>query len=436
MKEELKDYIQELHKKYGDIEVRCEGTQHLPVDTIMDFQGDLKKLSEKNLKRLAKSIFVHGFISPFFIFDNGGDNSLLDGHGRLKTVNAIREAGIPIPGQFPVVEIKATSEKQAREYLLAITSQFGEFQKSVLDDWVADLDTEIAESLRIVDTELELAIASLNDSLETQGDDEVPENVEPITKLGDLWELGEHRLLCGDSTKVEDVERLMDGQKADMVFTDPPYGKEESGKRGNRDGNTSLSPHIDYEDFQDDTIDYAVKAFNICDDLKIPRQVWWGANYYSHHIPQSNNWFVWDKRVEDKQKDTQSDCELAWVKSKWSSIRIFRHLWKGMIKDSEHGEHRVHPTQKPVALAIWAFDYFKSVNTVLDLFGGSGSSLIACEQTGRKSFMMEFSPNYVSVIIIRWIKWMIKNNKEDKILIKKNSEIINHNDILKLIDAH
>jgi DNA modification methylase len=119
-------------------------------------------------------------------------------------------------------------------------------------------------------------------------------------------------------------------------------------------------------------------------------------------LPQSNNWFVWDKRVENKMSDTQSDCELAWVKSKWSSVRIFRHLWKGFNKASERNQPRVHPTQKPVALAEWSFDYFKEVNTVLDLFGGSGSTLIACEKTKRTCYMMEFEPHYCDVIVKRW----------------------------------
>lgn len=161
MKQETKEYIQELYQKYGEIEIKCDGSNYLPIDSILDFQGDLKKLSDKDLRRLVKSIFIHGFIAPFFTFDDAGDKKLLDGHSRSKAFLAIRESGIQIPGQFPVIEIQATSEKQAREYLLAITSQYGQFQKSVLDDWVADLDAEIAESLRIVDTEMELAIAEL-----------------------------------------------------------------------------------------------------------------------------------------------------------------------------------------------------------------------------------------------------------------------------------
>jgi DNA modification methylase len=136
--------------------------------------------------------------------------------------------------------------------------------------------------------------------------------------------------------------------------------------------------------------------------MGIKRQVWWGANYYAHALPETANWFVWDKRVDDKYKDTQSDCELAWVKSKWSSVRIFRHVWKGMIKDSEKGQKRVHATQKPVALAEWVFDYYRDVKTVLDLFGGSGSTLIAAERSQKQSFLMEMMPQYCDVIIKRW----------------------------------
>ncbi|MCK4825628.1 hypothetical protein KA005_58305, partial [bacterium] len=224
MKDSVKEKIIELYEKYGDIEVICDGSSYLPIDSLVKFQGNLKNLSEKNLLKLAKIIFYHGFAAPFFTFDNKGDWCILDGTQRREVILAIREAGVPIPGQFPVIEIKADSEQKAREILLGITGSYGEFQKDVLDEWIADIDCDIAESLRIVDTELELAIASL--AGDTAGDDLVPEDVATITELGDLWELGNHRLLCGDSTNYETVGKLMDGQKADMVFTDPLYGIE------------------------------------------------------------------------------------------------------------------------------------------------------------------------------------------------------------------
>jgi DNA modification methylase len=228
---------------------------------------------------------------------------------------------------------------------------------------------------------------------------DVPE--EPKTKLGDIYQLGNHRLMCGDSTSIDAVEKLINNNKIDLCYTDPPYGINEKGDRTAR--KTGLAKNHNFKDFKDDTIDYAVEAYQIVEGvLNIPRQVWWGANYYCHALPLSNNWFVWDKRVEDKMVDTQSDCELAWVKSKWSSVRIFRHLWKGFNKDSERNQQRVHPTQKPIALAEWSFDYFKEVNSVLDLFGGSGSTLIACEKRNKQAYIMELDPHYCDVIIKRW----------------------------------
>lgn len=210
--------------------------------------------------------------------------------------------------------------------------------------------------------------------------------------------------MCGDSTMVDDVEKLVNGQKIDLVHTDPPYGiKEDASKSISRETNSLAKTNHHLVNFNDEAADCARDAYAICEAMKIPRMVWWGANYYAHALPETANWMVWDKRVEDKQKDVNSDCELAWVKSKWTSVRIFRHLWKGLIKASEKGQSRVHPTQKPVALAEWVFDYYKDdFKNVMDLFGGSGSTLIACENRNKNCFMMEFTEHYCDVIINRW----------------------------------
>jgi DNA modification methylase len=236
-------------------------------------------------------------------------------------------------------------------------------------------------------------------------EDAVPEVVEPKAKLGDIYQLGRHRLMCGDSTSIDAVEKLMADEKADMVFTDPPYGINESAaKRVTRETNSLAKSNSHLKEFKDDSIQYAIDAFNLCQGLAIPIQIWFGANYYCHSLPQTNNWLVWDKRLEDKQIDNNSDAELAWVQDGRSSVRIFRHLWKGLIKGSERGESRVHPTQKPIALAEWCIEKYEP-KSVLDLFGGSGSTLIACEKTNRKCFMMELDPHYVDVIVARWEKY-------------------------------
>lgn len=361
---------------------------------LTDIKPYIKNPRKKwDIQKVAQSIKEFGFQQPIVV-DSGG--TIIVGHGRYEAAKLLKLNSIP-------VTIADLPPEKAKAYRIADnkTNEFSEWDISLLQQEFTDLlDANFDLELTGFDhDELESLITGEKAGL--TDDDAVPELPdEPKSKLGDIYKLGEHRLMCGDSTKIDDTDKLIKNIKIDLVYTDPPYGINEKGDRSERGGLTQGSK---FKDFKDDSIQYAVDSYNICEGVyKIPRQVWWGANYYCHHLPQSNNWFVWDKRVEEKQKDTQSDCELAWVKSKWSSVRIFRHLWKGMMKGSEKGQRRVHPTQKPVALAEWSLDYFKEFETVLDLFGGSGSTLIACEKKKKKCFMMEFDPHYADVIIKRW----------------------------------
>jgi len=175
MKEELKKYIHEMAEKYGPIHVECEAKTTLPIDVISDrLQGGLKTLSDKNAKKLIKSIFLHGVIAPFFLWEpegDGGQYFALDGNQRYHVFNLIREAGVSIPGFLPVVLVQAKNEADAKQKLLAITGQHGSFSKEVLDEWIAEIDPDIAETFALVDGEIELAIASLDEGEETSGDE-------------------------------------------------------------------------------------------------------------------------------------------------------------------------------------------------------------------------------------------------------------------------
>jgi len=150
----------------------------------------------------------------------------------------------------------------------------------------------------------------------------------------------------------------------------------------------------------DENTNVAEMAFQLCQKMDT-NLVFWGANHYSTVFPSSSCWIVWDK--QDGKRVTFADCELAYTNIK-KPARLFKHIWDGFRRDSEKGDMRVHPTQKPVKLIEQIFDLFKeeSGNLILDLFGGSGSTLIACEKTNRKCFMMELDPHYVDVIIARW----------------------------------
>jgi DNA modification methylase len=366
------------------------------INRLVPYARNSRTHSDEQIAQIAASIKEWGFTTAVLVDEDGG---IIAGHGRTLAAQRLNMK------EVPVMVAAGWSDAKKRAYIIA------DNKLALNAGWDNEmLALELGE-LKDLDFDLDLTgftadeIAALMPEQIQPGltdEDAVPEvPINPVTVLGDVWILGNHRVMCGDSTSINAVEKLVNSTKIDLCYTDPPYGINEKGDRTAR--KTGLAKNHNLKDFKDDTIDYAVEAYQIVEGvLQVQRQVWWGANYYCHALPQSNNWFVWDKRVDDKMKDTQSDCELAWVKSKWSSVRIFRHLWKGFNKDSERNQPRVHPTQKPVSLAEWSFDYFKEVNTVLDLFGGSGSALIACEKTKRSCFMMEFEPHYCDVIVKRW----------------------------------
>ena len=207
------------------IAIRCEGSMTLPLDTILEFQGKLKKLTKSNLEKLKNNILKKGFTAPPFVWDDKGDYRILDGHQRLAALISLREDDYDIP-MIPVALIHAENEKDAREILLQISSQYGEFDMDELETWLDECDSEVAETLRLVDKEIESIQKETKDPDEpTEGDDDLGGSApEQITKPGDLWQLGPHRLLCGDSTDPEHIAKLMSGDLAVLGVNDPPYG--------------------------------------------------------------------------------------------------------------------------------------------------------------------------------------------------------------------
>jgi site-specific DNA-methyltransferase (adenine-specific) len=242
-------------------------------------------------------------------------------------------------------------------------------------------------------------------------EDEVPEEVETVCKKGEIWQLGNHRLMCGDSTSADDVAKLMNGERADLCFTDPPYGMnldtDYSSMQGFAQGGKYDAGHVD--DFKPDMVQDVL-------NLGAKETFMWGADYYAELLPDRNkgSWIVWDKRANEGgtiEQDESSDkmfgsCfELCWSKQKHKRD-IARIKWAGMFGMNQTTDaKRVHPTQKPVALVGWFLNrYGKDGDIVADLFGGSGSTMMACEQLNRKCRMMELDPHYCDVIIARWEK--------------------------------
>ena len=311
------------------------------------------------------------------------DMIVLGGNMRLK---ACKEAGLK---KVHIIKADELTEEQQREFIIKDNVSGGEWDWNMLaNEW--DVEQLDAWGLDVPDFTAE--------EIEAEEDDfDTTPPIEAVTVLGDLYEIGEHRLLCGDSTDSDQVAKLMNGEKADMVFTDPPYGISHSGKgiKGNAKEN-------DFgEILGDNDVTVAIDAFNLCQSLfSDATMIFWGANYYSSCLPNGFGWLVWDKQREG---DTFSGAELAFV-NKGVKVDVFRHQWHGMIKGSEMGEKRVHPTQKPIALVEWSFTNYKAGDNILDLFLGSGSTMVASHQLKRKCYGMELDPKYADVIVKRMIK--------------------------------
>lgn len=219
--------------------------------------------------------------------------------------------------------------------------------------------------------------------------------------------------MCGDSTDKETVAELMNGEKADMVLSDPPYGMkldtDYSGAIGilKSIGRTHKTRGNKYDKVIGDNDDFRPALINtFFDNFQCKEIFLFGADYFAELLPKRNNgsWLVWDKRKESQADAIGSEFELIWSKSKHKR-RMLRHDWFGFLssQNAKDAQNRVHPTQKPVTLLSDIINQWGSdCKIVVDLYGGSGSTLIACEQLGRRCYMMELDPKYCDVIIKRW----------------------------------
>jgi DNA modification methylase len=314
---------------------------------------------------------------------------VLGGNMRLK---ACIEAGIK---EVSIIKASELTPEQQNEFIIKDNVGFGEWN---WDDLANSWDTEQL-------TEWGLDIPNFEvTNLEAEEDDfEAPEGgIETDIVLGDLFEIGEHRLLCGSSTDSDAIANLMDGQKADMVFTDPPYGIKVV-KSEMVGANFGIAKKGKYSEvIADDTTETAKEFYDTCISLGMNNFIIWGGNYFTDFLPFSDGWLIWNKRAGTDIRNTFADGEMAWC-SFHTPIRIYDQLWNGMIREGEK-DKRVHPTQKPIRMLSEVItDHIKG-DLIFDGFLGSGSIMVASHQLKRKCYGMELDPKYCQVIIDRMKK--------------------------------
>ena len=341
-------------------------------------------------------------LRPMVVDDN---LTVLGGNMRLR---ALRHLGYKdIPDEW-VKRASDLTEEEQKQFIIKDNVSVGDWDWDTLaNEWdVQDLK----------DWGLEMPADWGGERVEAKEDDyEIPDEIETDIVVGDIFEIGEHRLMCGDSTNGDDVAKLMNGEKADMVFTDPPYGVSVVDKNG-KIGEANLAKQGIYAQIiGDDTTDTAKEFYNTCIALGMENFIIWGGNYFTDFLAPKPCWIIWDKRG-DMNSNNFADGEIAWT-SFDSPVRIKKQIWSGMIKEGESGK-RVHPTQKPIQLCADLISEYSNGKNIFDGFGGSGSTMVACHQVKKKCFMIEMSPNYIQVIIDRMKKL------DPDLVIKKNGKIM------------
>jgi DNA modification methylase len=403
---------------------------------------DLKKLIpyDKNprlhtgeqIEQICESIHEFGFTNPILV---DSDNGIIAGHGRLEAAKKLRLKKVP------VIVLDGLSDSQRRAYIIAdnklalnaswdddlLAQELEALTEDGFDTSLIGFDeNEIEEFLNMdVSTQIEA-------EMQTTGEDVLPEpKKEVIAKPGDIWELGRHRLMCGDACNLDHVNILMDGKKADVIFTDPPYGVRYSEKTEYLNKNLKAGNKVHKEIENDDKTpeemkDFWYKAFS---NMYVHSKS--GMSYYMTCPPGSDLLLYFIDSL--KNAGFQFRHILVWVKNTHVPGRCdyhYRHepILYGWTKGSHsfYGGHtqtsvwdikkpRVslhHPTMKPVELVLKAIYNSSMKNEILlDVFGGSGTSLIACEKSGRRCFMMELTPGYTDLIIRRWENYTGKTAK-------------------------
>lgn len=371
------------------------------ISSLHNWEHNPRTATKDGIERLIKQIKKLGVYKPLLITEDG---TVLGGNMRLKALEQIGQKDVWVS------VVNAPTEELKIEYALSDNDRVGKYEGDQLANLIGNFP-EVEWGDYAVDIKEPELVSDLMDSFKEVEEDEAPavETGPAESKLGEVYTLGRHRVMCGDSTKIEDVEKLMNGQKADFFMGDPPYGMRldtnYSGMHGMHRGKNHKEVIGDSEDFDVNKIMFAIQD--------IDKQIWFGADYYSSSLKDTEHlgsWGVWDKRVEESQDKGFGSCfELFWSKEKHKRM-IYRYQWAGFFTQGEKRDFD-HPTEKSVRLLCKILeDYGKDTKNIIDLFLGSGSTLIACEQTNRICYGMELDPHYVDVIRKRYNNFV--NNRK------------------------
>ena len=385
-----------------------DAIEQWPLDRLKPYAKNAKMHGPDQVAKIAASMAEFGWTVPCLVADDG---ELIAGHGRVLAAEML---GLT---EAPVIVLGHLTDEQRRAYRIADNklTELGEWDEAVLSEELQVLAAEDFDLALIGfdDGELDALLSGLGEETDTEGEDEVPEPQEdPVSRPGDLWVLGNHRLLCGDATVVTDVEKLLGDKKADLCFCDPPYnvdyaggaGADQAG-RGRRIKNDALGDA--FGQFLYDACvlinTHTVGAVYICmssSELHTLQAAFMRAGgHWSTFVIWAKNRFTLGRSDYQRQYEPILYGWPEGVKRRWCGARDQGDVWN----INRPNKNDLHPTMKPVSLVERAIrNSSRKGDLVFDPFGGSGTTMIAAEGTGRKAALLELDPKYVDVIVERW----------------------------------
>ena len=411
------------------IQIKCDNEKTLELAEMTELQGGLKERTDIDYDKIKLSIIKYGFSFPFYIWKSGKTNYILDGHGRFETLCRMQKDGYIIP-PLPVFYIKAKDKAEAKQKLLRLNSTYGKMTKESVLEFAEDLEINFDE-ISLPDTVIDFSDQS-EEPQETEGDDEVPEVEEKaVSQRGEIYELGNSLLMCGDSTNAEDVARLMGGWgiMADITFTSPPYNagctptETKMNKTSKYEGeNTDNKSETEYAKFLNDylslSLEYSQFSFMNIQSLSNNKIAIIDTLYENKE--KFADVLIWDKlngQPAMANNVLNSVFEFIYVFSKKGNRAIGTKKYRGTIdnilhisKQNKNEFAKEHNATFPVEFAEFFVKNF-SEKMVYEPFGGSGTTLIACEKHNRSCRCMELSEKYCDVIRKRYTKWAKENNR-------------------------
>lgn len=388
--------------------LKVENPNNLPtlsITSLIPSQGELKDLSKENYNKLKASFEKHGFIFPVSVWqDKDGKNYLIDGHQRKRVIES--EYG---DADVPTIKIPAKNINEAAEILLKVTSQYGTITQEGLDSFIAKYELPEAEIYEATHYD---AISYLQQDKDEVEEDEAPEvsDEPPVSELGKIYQLGRHRVMCGDSTDSEQLNELLQGAKPELLFTDPPYKFETQGGgvfQNSRQMNEVKANRVNQ--FDPTTLEAQCKT-----------------NIYFHnksligdYVQLSKDWaMAYDLAIYKKpglpnwSGHLMTDIEYIAIIGQLDPNKGMEMPMYSKVYEGKKDQDNELSYSKPIELCA-KFIKLYSNKTVLDSFLGSGSTLIACEQTDRTCYGMELDPKYVDVIRKRYAKFTNDNELPD-----------------------